>query len=120
MALRGPDQDAQHARMVEGSTRGRQAPRLLVVSGDRDRRERWARALGADGYSVARCAGPSVTCAILEGMRCPLLDEADVALYDRESFAPLACRLRGRHAYRATVVVAHGETRGLPSAIRRA
>lgn len=36
-------------------------PRLLVVSGDPDRRERWARALAETGYAVSRCVGPTGT-----------------------------------------------------------
>jgi hypothetical protein len=32
---------------------------------------------------VARCVGPTVSCIVLrDGSRCPLLDEAGLALYD--------------------------------------
>ncbi len=97
-----------------------QGPRLLVVSGDPDRRERWARVLAETGYDVARCVGPTVTCAIVQGTRCPLLMEADIAVYDREAFIPRIARTLGsRDLYRATVLVAQDDERGRPAALRR-
>lgn len=97
-----------------------EAPRLLVVSGDADRRERWARVFAEAGYDIARCVGPAVTCAILQGRRCPLLDEADIALYDRESYVPrLARALGGRPPYHAFVLVAEDDAAGQPTAVRR-
>lgn len=59
---------------------------VVVVSPDPLRRWDWARHFEGDGTRVLRCAGPSVACALLEGLpTCPLLDEADVAVYDREA-----------------------------------
>lgn len=95
-------------------------PRLLVVSGDPDRRERWARVLAETGYDVARCAGPASSCAIMEGRRCPLLEEADVALYDRDAFIPRLARVLGaRHGYHASVVVGQDDEHGRPALLRR-
>ena len=56
---------------------------ILVVSGDPDVREGWARYFEARGLEVIRCAGPEAThCALERGAHCPLLDEADAAYYD--------------------------------------
>ncbi len=97
------------------------APRLLVVSADVDRRERWARGFSDTGYEITRCAGPGASCAILQGHRCPLLAEADIALYDRASFAPpIARALGGRQPYDGVVLVAEDDAAGRPSAVRRA
>ena len=58
------------------------APRAVVVSSDPEIREDWARALEAVGMHVTRCAGPTISCVILrEGCRCPLLDDAGLAIY---------------------------------------
>ena len=58
------------------------APRAVVVARDPDIRDDWARALEASGMSVIRCVGPTVSCVILrEGCRCPLLDDAGLAIY---------------------------------------
>lgn len=96
------------------------APYLLVVSGDPDRRERWARVLAETGYEVARCAGPAVSCAIVDGTRCPLLEEADLALYDQDAFIPRLARVLGaRHGYDASIVVAQDDDRGRPALLRR-
>lgn len=95
-------------------------PRLLVVSGDPDRRERWARMLAETGYDVARCVGPTVTCAIVQGRRCPLLEEADLALYDQDAFIPRLARMLGaRNGYHASVLVAQDDERGRPTSLRR-
>lgn len=95
-------------------------PRLLVVSGDPDRRERWARVLTETGYDVSRCVGPTVTCAIVQGKRCPLLDEADIALYDQGAYVPRLARMLGaRHGYRASILVAQDDEHGQPAALRR-
>lgn len=96
-----------------------EATRLLVVSGDADRRERWARVFAEAGYDLARCVGPAVNCAILHGRRCPLLDEADIALYDRDSFAPAIARALGGRQYKAFVLVAEDDAAGRPTAVRR-
>lgn len=91
-----------------------------MVSADPDRRERWARVFAEAGYDIALCAGPTVSCAILQRRRCPLLDEADIALYDRESYVPpLARALGGRPPYRAFVLVAEDDAAGRPTAVRR-
>lgn len=97
-----------------------EASRLLVVSGDADRRERWARIFAEAGYDIARCVGPSVSCAILQGRHCPLLDEADIALYDRASFAPPVARALGGGQYQTFVLVAEDDAAGRPMAVRRA
>lgn len=97
-----------------------EASRLLVVSGDADRRERWARAFAEVGYDIARCVGPSVSCAILQGRRCPLLDEADIAVYDRASFAPPVARVLSGGQYQTYVLVAEDDAAGRPMAVRRA
>jgi hypothetical protein len=56
--------------------------RILIVSGDPDVREGWARYFEARGLGVVRCAGPEAThCALERGAHCPLLDEADAAYY---------------------------------------
>jgi hypothetical protein len=57
--------------------------KILVVSGDPDVREGWARYFEARELEVVRCAGPQAThCALERGAHCPLLDEVDVAYYD--------------------------------------
>lgn len=96
-----------------------EAKHLLVVSGDADRRERWTRVFAEAGYDVARCVGPSVSCAILRGRRCQLLDEADIALYDWASFAPPIARALGGRQYKAFVLVAEDDAAGRPTAVRR-
>lgn len=95
--------------------------RLLVVSGDPERRERWAAVLAETGYDVARCAGPAAaSCAIVDGRRCPLLEEADLALYDTVAYVPRLARVLGRqHGYRASVLVAQDDADGRPAAVRR-
>jgi hypothetical protein len=56
---------------------------ILVVSGNSDIREGWARHFEARGHSVMRCAGPEAThCALELGPHCPLQEDADVAYYD--------------------------------------
>lgn len=68
--------------LVSGSG-GVRRPILLIVSGDADRWGRWALSFAAEGACTMRCAGPTVSCALLRGLaRCPLLDEADAAVYD--------------------------------------
>ena len=95
-------------------------PRLLVVSGDPDRRERWARVLAETGYEVSRCVGPTATCAIVQGKRCPLLEEADIALYDQDAYIPRLARMLGaRDGYRASILVAQDDEHGRPAALRR-
>lgn len=69
------------SRDGSGGTRSRTA-RALVVHPDPWVRDGWARALEASGLSVIRCVGPTVTCILDRGgSHCPLLDEADLALY---------------------------------------
>ena len=54
----------------------------VVVARDPEVRDDWARVLEAGGMKVARCAGPTVSCIVLrDGTRCPLLEEAGIALY---------------------------------------
>ena len=57
--------------------------RALVVARDPETREGWARSLEATGMDVMRCVGPAVSCPLVhDGARCPLLDDAELALYD--------------------------------------
>lgn len=96
------------------------ASRLLVVSGDPGRRERWARALAETGYDVSRCVGPTGTCAIVLGKRCPLLEEADLAVYDQDAYIPRLARVLGAHpGYQVSVFVAQDDEHGRPAALRR-
>ncbi len=60
----------------------------LVVSADPAVRSDWARYFQARGLRTIRCAGPQVMCALLDGRRCPLHDEATIAIYDRASLTP--------------------------------
>ena len=57
--------------------------KILVVSGNADVREGWARYFEARGHSVLRCAGPEAThCSLEQGPHCPLQEDADAACYD--------------------------------------
>lgn len=95
-------------------------PHLLVVSGAAARRERWARSLAATGYDVHRCVGPTVSCVALEGRRCQLLAEADIAIYDRASYTPRYARALGvQPSYSALILVAEDGENGRPAALRR-
>lgn len=59
------------------------------MSADAERREGWARFFEAEGARVIRCVGPLVSCALFAGRaRCPLLDEAELAVYDVASLSP--------------------------------
>jgi hypothetical protein len=60
----------------------------LIVSGDPAVRADWARFFDARGLRTIRCVGPQVLCALLDGGRCPLHDEATIAIYDRASITP--------------------------------
>lgn len=67
----------------------RRALRVVVISADPERREGWARSFETEGARVLRCVGPRVTCALQAGQpRCPLLDEADLAVYDVAAITP--------------------------------
>lgn len=70
---------------------------FLVVSDDPERRERWARLFESERTRALRCAGPRVSCALLSGQTCPLLGQADAALYDLDSVIPAFMRLLPRH-----------------------
>lgn len=62
---------------------------ILVVSSDGAVRSDWAEFFEAHGVRTRRCVGPQVLCALLRGEHhCPLHDEADMALYDYDSFTP--------------------------------
>jgi hypothetical protein len=70
------------SRDGSGGTQPSRTARALVVHADPWVRDGWARALEASGLSVIRCVGPTVTCILDRGgTHCPLLDEADLALY---------------------------------------
>jgi hypothetical protein len=61
----------------------------LVISGDRERRDKWAAYFEDFGLRTMRCAGPKVTpCLSILGGRCPLHNLADIILYDEESVTP--------------------------------
>jgi len=56
--------------------------RAVVVARDPEIRDDWARALQATGMDVIRCVGPTIACVLDPiGGRCPLLDDAGIALY---------------------------------------
>ena len=69
-------------------TRPPRARTALVVSADPAVRSDWARYVEALGMRTLRCVGPQVLCALLDGARCPLHEEADLAIYDRASITP--------------------------------
>jgi len=60
----------------------------LIVSGDPAIRAGWASHFEALGMRTLRCVGPEVLCALADGFRCPLHEEADVAIYDRAAVTP--------------------------------
>ena len=60
----------------------------LVVSADPAVHADWARYLEALGMRTLRCVGPQVLCVLLDGGHCPLREEADLAIYDRDSVTP--------------------------------
>lgn len=96
------------------------APRLLVVSADAGRRERWARVFAETGYDITCCAGPGASCPVLQRRRCSLLAEADIALYDRASFVPpIARAVAAFEPYDAVVLVGEDDAAGRPSGVRR-
>lgn len=55
----------------------------LIVSADTEIRSDWASYFESIGMRTLRCAGPEAHCALLAGARCPLHEEADIAVYDR-------------------------------------
>lgn len=66
----------------------------LVVSRDAAVRADWARCFEALGMKTLRCVGPQALCVLLDGGRCPLHEEVDLAVYDRATVTPeLALRL---------------------------
>ena len=79
--------------MIQGPARPRT---VLVVSADPAVRSDWARHFEALGMRTIRCVGPQVTCALLDRERCPLHEDADLAVYDRASLTPaLTLKLAG-------------------------
>jgi hypothetical protein len=57
--------------------------RAVVVEGDVGERRRKADALRAAGYSVELCGGPELDpCPVMGNLPCPLVDRADVLVYD--------------------------------------
>ncbi|HEY8731577.1 MAG TPA: hypothetical protein VIN69_06315 [Candidatus Limnocylindria bacterium] len=66
----------------------------LVVSADPAVRADWARYFEALGLRTIRCVGPQAPCPLLDGGRCRLHEDADLAVYDRSTVTPeLALRL---------------------------
>jgi hypothetical protein len=79
--------------VIQGPRRPRTA---LVVSADPAVRADWARHFEGLGMRTIRCVGPRVTCALLDDERCPLHDDADLAVYDRAALTPeLTLKLAG-------------------------
>ncbi len=61
----------------------------VIVSADAGRRIEWGNHFAGDTRRVVRCVGPTVSCALLAGEpTCPLLDAAELAVYDRDSIVP--------------------------------
>jgi DNA-binding NtrC family response regulator len=57
--------------------------RVVVVNAERRVAERQAGALRAAGYEVELCGGPrEEPCPVLDNLPCPLVDRADVLVYD--------------------------------------
>jgi len=57
--------------------------RAVVVNRDPGVAQRQAEALRAAGYEVETCGGPQQEpCSVLENLPCPLVDRADVLVYD--------------------------------------
>jgi hypothetical protein len=60
-----------------------------VVSADPAVRADWARYFEALNMRTLRCVGPQILCVLLDGgARCPLHEEADLAIYDRGTLTP--------------------------------
>ena len=110
----------------------------LVVSADPAIRADWARSFEALGMKTIRCVGPQVLCVLLDGGRCPLHEEADIAIYDRASVTPeLTLRLirasqalpiafakdrlsdEGRHEPSITSVASEGAGSCIGSVVRK-
>lgn len=73
----------------EAPRRARFARAVVVVSAHAERRRDWSAHFESDMTRVLGCAGPLVTCALLRDLpSCPLLDEADLAIYDTASLTP--------------------------------
>ena len=60
----------------------------LIVSADPEIRSDWAHYFESIGMRTLRCVGPEVLCALIDGARCPLHEEADLAVYDRATVTP--------------------------------
>ncbi len=57
--------------------------RAVVVNADPRLAERQAKALRTAGYEVELCGGPQQDpCPVLKNLPCPLVDRADVLIYD--------------------------------------
>lgn len=57
--------------------------RAVVVNADPQLAERHAESLRAAGYVVELCGGPQQEpCPVLKSLPCPLVDRADVLIYD--------------------------------------
>lgn len=56
---------------------------VLVVNHDLDVADQQADSLRRLGYEVLQCAGPiGAVCPVLRGRPCPIVEQADVLLYD--------------------------------------
>ena len=57
--------------------------RAVVVNAHRQAAEKQAAALRTAGFEVELCGGPrEESCPVLESLPCPLVDRADVLIYD--------------------------------------
>lgn len=63
---------------------------VVVVSAWEERRRDWATLAAGEETRVLRCAGPEGFCALMQGRpSCPLLEQADLAIYDVGGVFPL-------------------------------
>lgn len=64
-------------------------PAYVVVSADPERRRDWARTFDRSVARILECPGPLGACPLARGaLRCAVLDEAELALYDLDSTLP--------------------------------
>jgi len=96
---------------------------VLIVSPSEARRRDWS-AVVADGRTdVGSCAGPSSSCVLLRGeASCPLVQGADLVVYDFDATSPsfLAMLLRAHRSADVVLArdrIARGQHR--PSAVLR-